>query len=461
MRTLIVLLIALASTACTKNTIYRPDIPPAPQAAAPHVTTCAPSGKENPATCSVQVVKSQMGEAPREIPIAFIEFDDIGQTYKRGQMAAAEQMIHDQHPEKGDVVTILFIHGWENNASDNSNNVPGFRDFLQKFQLSLPKTKLVGVYFGWRGEVTSVPVAQEFTYWNRRDTASYIPGSNMSEALLRVAAATKGSDYCGSSSLIVAGHSFGGLVLERTVTQYITRRIVEHPPACQADQVKHVSLFADLIVFVNEAAAATEAIQLLTMLNEKAEDQSKDPRTQHFPAIVSITSTGDTATRFFLPVGQGANLLTFRKSLRHYGKSSNPDPKKNDPDPFGTTDQTTYYLRSAAHISQLQSHVVESRDSGQSPPAEFYTCAVSPGAKQNYYVVRNKTSANTTPYWIMEMPTEIVPDHTHIFRPQFGALLAAFVLRQADPKFDPTTCYDISAQPNMEMKNMRQGITLK
>lgn len=456
--TLLLIAFALASTACTKNTIYRPEIPPTPEAAAPPITTCAVNGKPNPATCSVQVVKSMRNGAAWEVPVAFIEFDDIGQTYKREQMAAAENMIRAEHPENGDVVTILFIHGWENNASDNSSNVPGFRDFLQKFQPTVPGAKLVGVYFGWRGAVTNVPVAQEFTYWNRRDTATYIPGSNMSEALLRVAAATKGSDYCGTSSLIVAGHSFGGLVLERTVTQYITRRIVEHPPACPAtginaaretaDQLKKkVSLFADLIVFVNEAAAASEAIELLTMLKEKAGEPE-------FPTIVSITSTGDTATRFFLPVGQGANLLTFRKSLRKYGG-------QNDADPFGIADQTTYYLRSAAHISQLQSHTVES---APSPPQGVYTCAAIPGpkgTKQNYYVVRNSKPANTTPYWIMEMPTEIVPDHTHIFRTQFGALLSAFVLRQADDSFDPKQCYDITAPPRVDMKNMRQGITLK
>jgi hypothetical protein len=454
---LLPILLALASTACTKNKIYRPEIPPTPAAATDSIATCAPAGKPNPSTCSVQVVKSMRNDDPWDVPVAYIEFDDIGQSYKREQMVAAENMIRAQHPEQGNVVTILFIHGWQNNASDDSGNVPGFREFLQKFQHSVPLSKLVGVYFGWRGAVTNVPVAKEFTYWNRRDIATYIPGSNMSEALLRVARAAKGKDYCGTSSLIIAGHSFGGLVLERTVTQYLTRRIVEQPPACSVVEVaqaegslaqptKKVSPFADLIVFVNEAAAATESIQLLTMLKDQAKPQD-------FPTIVSITSTGDTATSLFLPIGQGANLLTFRKSLRKYGGG-------NDPDPFGITDQKTYYLRSAAHIPQLQSHRVVS---ALSPPANVYTCAAIPanGKKQNYYVTGIDKPANTTPYWIMEMPTEIVPDHSHIFRPEFGALLAAFVLRQADDDFKPNRCYDLSRPSNVNMQLMRRDITLK
>src|SRR5439155_2908121 len=117
------------------------------------------------------------------------------------------------------------------------------------------------------GGTTNVPVVKEFTYWNRRDTATYIPGSNLSEAMLRVALATKGPAYNEPSRLIVVGHSFGGLVLERTVTQYLTRRVVEN-----ASSTFHP--FADLLVFVNEAAAATEAIQFLTMLNDRVKPQS-------------------------------------------------------------------------------------------------------------------------------------------------------------------------------------------
>src|SRR5690349_8169287 len=108
-------------------------------------------------------------------------------------MEAAERMIRNEDPEHGGVVTMVVIHGWKNNASDDSDNVPGFRRFLQEFQMQFKKTKLVGVYLGWRGGVTNAAVIKEFTYWNRRDTATYIPGSNMSEALLRVALATKGT----------------------------------------------------------------------------------------------------------------------------------------------------------------------------------------------------------------------------------------------------------------------------
>lgn len=431
---------------CIPNKGYRTQLP----AQAPdQLPTCSPAGGPTPPTCSIQIVRAATGDSPTpvEIPLAFIEFDDAGQAFKRGQIDAAEEMIHAQRKKYTSIITILFIHGWKNNASDESGNVAGFRRFLQQFQPTLGSNSigLVGVYFGWRGGTTNVAVVKELTYWNRRDTATYIPGSNMSEALLRVARATKGSHYGGNSKLVVVGHSFGGLVLERTITQYLTRRMVENPSG-------NFNPFADLLVFVNEAAAATEAIQLLTMLKERY--PTNRPL---YPTIVSITSQGDLATKFVLPVGQGASL--FKKSLRDYGPPY-------DTDPFGIAKQRTYYLRSATHIPQLQSHVV-----GNSPEIKAaytqrhgYTCVSIPSADPKhpqYYVVPIKEAPNTTPYWIMQMPVEIVPDHSNIFRLEFGKLLQAFVLRQAqkDQKAipDPDTC----APPAFDMSSMRNTFSVQ
>ena len=446
-----VLLAAGCLAGCLPNMGYRTQIPA--QASPEQLPTCKPG--PNPSTCSVQIVRAAANGNPNpqlvDVPLAFVEFDDEGQAFKRDQILAAEQTIQAQRKKYGTVVTILFIHGWKNNASDASPNVIGFRGFLQQFQPQLPGVGLVGVYFGWRGGTTNASVIKELTYWNRRDTATYIPGSNMSEALFRVARATKDADYSGKSRLIVVGHSFGGLVLERTVTQHLTRQLAEN------SGIEHPA--ADLLVFVNEAAAATEAIQLLNMLHSLYPE--KRPL---FPAIVSITSQGDTATEFILPVGQGASLL--KHSLRAYGGNY-------DPDPFGITNQRTYYLRSATHIPELQSHVVGAGADLKNAyiAANGYTCASVPpppgsknGKSTNYYVVPIAGAANTTPYWIMQMPVAIVPNHTDIFRLEFAYLLQAFVLRQAQTDKnqvpDPDTCYtDKARAPAIDMRNMRNAFS--
>jgi len=88
----------------------------------------------------------------------------------------------------------------------------------------------------------------------------------MSEALLRVAIATKGMNYDGASKLIVVAIRFGGLVLERTVTQYFTRRVVENPNG-------QFQPFARSSRFRKRSGGRNEAVQLLTMLKDRVKPQ--------------------------------------------------------------------------------------------------------------------------------------------------------------------------------------------
>jgi hypothetical protein len=66
----------------------------------------------------------------------------------------------------------------------------------------------------------------------------------------------------------------------------------------------------------------------------------------------------------------------------------------------------------------------------------------------------------------MQMPVEIVPDHSDIFRLEFGYLLQAFVLRQAaDEKPNATSCYSnlsqLSPSQRPAMDKMKSAITVK
>src|SRR5260370_8179652 len=201
--------VLLSLAGCIPNRGYRTQLPP-----------CKPGsdGALLP-TCSVQVVKSVFDNKPVDIPVAFVEFDDVGQAFKRGQIKAAEDVIRAERQQHKDdtVVTVLFIHGWKNNASDNTANVPGFRRFLQEFEPKLPPhVRLLGVYFGWRGGTTNLAVVKELTYWNRRDDATSIPGSNLSHALFRVSRAATGPATNGphSTSLFVY-HPLSSFLLDR------------------------------------------------------------------------------------------------------------------------------------------------------------------------------------------------------------------------------------------------------
>lgn len=424
-------------------------------------------------------------------------------------------------------IVVTFIHGWKNNASDSSGNVWGFRDALNELAGSVEKKfedrqkdgntlegeepePVVGIYIGWRGAVTNLGVVKEFTFFDRRNAAARIPGADLTEMLTEIAHWTKecisgaGQNECpnrvakpeagvvssennanangnspvpestpdpGTGSLsVIVGHSFGGLVLERTLTQAVTTELLREEAERKDRHVRHeempggnqVKPVTDLIVLVNEAAPATESKQLLDLLrHHKIQLCAGEvhPVTHHCvekqPLFLSITSTGDWATGLTLPIGQGASSL-FRKNFRTY----------EDPEPKELPHQKTYYLHSSAHLPPLFSHVLGPADdpktlqwfeAANKPAQEEKAPSMQPERKdenapckqldirnpdihcfhstvlkKDYMIVPLSDMYNDTPYWIMQMGPEFVPDHSQIFRPAFRELLQQFILQRLD-----------------------------
>jgi hypothetical protein len=155
------------------------------------------------------------------------------------------------------------------------------------------------------------------------------------------------------------------------------------------------------------------------------------------PLFLSITSKGDTATNFALPLGQSASLaidsLTTRKA-RHY------DNPKSECLPSGIDAQSDYFRHSAANMEALQSHTMdvcsaENRAkllSDDPPPYILGACAdvsdIAHCPKEKLYcIVRKDQVWNDTAYWVMQIPEVFVRDHTSVFGPELQKLLASFI----------------------------------
>jgi hypothetical protein len=358
---------------------------------------------------------SYCAAADAHYTLSFIEFDDMGELWDATELDSA---IHAIQAEKDNApLVVLFVHGWKNDASDKSGNVWGFRCELGAIA-SRYKRSVIGVYVGWRGAVTDVSLFKDFTFWNRITAAARIPGAHMTDAIMRIMRETKGPDGDRDATMIAVGHSFGGLVLERAVTQALVERIDE---AERRDSRHDVQFPADLVVFLNEAGPAIQAKQLLDILYRKHAEFTGNGRPQ--PFLLSMTSKGDTATHLAFPGGQALSL--FKVSLRAY-------PPQGDE--FGVANQKSYYLNTAANTAALQSHVIglDSDPDVQRAKANGTVYATVPVDGKTFYVVPKGGAKNTTPYWMMQMPVEVVPDHTTIFRPEFEALLIAFLEQRPD-----------------------------
>jgi hypothetical protein len=211
--------------------------------------------------------------------------------------------------------------------------------------------------------------------------------------------------------------------------------------------LKTLDDFADLVVLINQAAPATEAVTLLSEYRQElqrvtllrparrtgcaAGDASQDCKELTRPLILSVSSESDLATRAFLPI---AEMIS---------------PSKNGPAlPAGISlppglDAKTVLTTAAAHTPQLHSHSLLVCDNGDcSPclktdegyiPVSIQLPAYAPGNVTDhdrpirYCLVKDANAWNQTPYWIFQVPPEVVPDHGTIFTDRFTDFLTAFL----------------------------------
>ena len=101
--------------------------------------------------------------------LAFVEFGEQGSYLDTSQIEAAINQVRDTAKP----LVITYVHGWHNDSG--SKDVNRFSDFLGKVA-SAPGVRsegfdVVGIYLGWRGELTKVPLVSELTFYSRKTAA--------------------------------------------------------------------------------------------------------------------------------------------------------------------------------------------------------------------------------------------------------------------------------------------------
>jgi hypothetical protein len=359
--------------------------------------------------------------------VAFLEFDDMGESWDKGQLPAALALVErttaaatSQPP-----IVVVFVHGWKNNASripDHRNgNVIGFEGMLQYMQMLYPGTPVTGIYIGWRGDLipTYWPVRRQLSYFNRERAAIRVPGASMTSAVVEIA--RRAHRNRPDAYALMIGHSFGALVLERALAQATAEHVLKEQAGSPGSGPAADGGWADLVVFVNSAAAANEGKQMLDLLKRNGTtvtSSDKSPR----PLYLSVSSLGDAATRFALPVGHGPSFLVHKTNgtFRSYAAGDEPQPPVKA--------QSAYYMSTVAHMQALQSHIIvdgEACRDGQGDLVPFGAAFTLPNGKM-YRVCEKRARWNDTPYWAMQMPASIVRNHSSIFTQDLVGLLTVF-----------------------------------
>lgn len=376
--------------------------------------------------------------------LAYAEFKDDGSAWDALQTKGIVDLIEEAKSDNdGAAVVVLYVHGWKNNARAAT---PPTRKDVEKFHTALNAIAaipgvsrlrdgdrlppLVGVYIGWRGSTATVEPFKTLTMWPRRSAARRVGrGASFDTMDLIIRTAKPSADD--RTRVILLGHSFGARVLENAVDGVDADNAREGAMRAWQRSItaaagpRSPSPPVDLIGFVNAATQSSISGETIGRLRanktvfygpggsiETCRDDPRGdqrPECRPIPLYFAVSSTGDLATRYLLPV---ANLLI----------PPGPSP---------------WRLRAAAFTGQLQSHdIVEV----PCPPPVPYRCPPAADreicfeANRNHqrvcYEMRRKPNAtNHTPFWAMTVDPRVVTDHGDIWNQNLLDLFVAVLER--------------------------------
>jgi hypothetical protein len=424
------------------------------------LASCAAYGPYHPNTSS-EPLNSVRGPADGRYKLAFIEFGDQGSALDTSQLTAALDVIH-QAPRP---LLFVYIHGWQNNA--NSGDVCRFEHFIDTVsrypEITGRKINVIGVYTAWRGEDITLPVAKFLTFWSRKGAGGTIAAQNgilatVSELALAARAPEKEFHHC-----VLLGHSFGGLVLENTISHSILD--------ASSTGSRNTSPW-DMAVAFNPADSSIGSRQLMSELDYLYKYDpvrhayvGRSPGAEHGsavdenrPFLVILQSENDTATGQFFPIGTGLyNLVGLRAHWDRVPVPGSNGQKVSESEFYTHTPGNNKYLVNY-HVVPLgettpppglranENRAFEANIKENHPDYTFYTSEHNDGhedrfchgANYNPDEIRPSTGKEVwrrwqfvytgnarVPCWIVRVPKEIIWGHGGLWSDNSVAMLAA------------------------------------
>ncbi len=404
-----------------------------------------------------------------EFKLAAIEFGELGSyadPYGRELSNALDLLRSTARP-----LLVVYIHGWHNSAT--SDDVGRFKGFLSRLsqsrQVISGHLNVVGVYFAWPGDSLKIPVVNTFTFWDRKQVAERIASNG--DCLDAIEQLSQAARIHERSYTFLIGHSFGGLILERTV---------EH--TLRTLQGQNVKPPWDLALILNPASDSVLARQLVRDLESlyrydprpvpdsplkwagRYEPRSGgDPISENQPTIVELQSENDSATSLTFPIG--SSLGVFVGGHWTWNQVAVPGGS-TDPKPRAIVSEREFYLSTPGNSRYLINYVVapwkvpefpQGSDAfdynlqNNSEDGVFYTSAPknsqaaadagrqsqsAPAAPTTNWLAwkiqyaGEKDSAEyrgnaRVPFWIVRVPSQIIDNHGGIWSDNNMALMAA------------------------------------
>lgn len=377
-------------------------------------------------------------EDTAEYSLAVIEFDDQGWYHDVQQRDDLNRYLDGKRDE--DLLIVVFIHGWKHNAAPDDINLQSFRAVLKDACLSEnrrpTRRKILGVYLSWRGlSLSGNWFWTNASFWTRKNAASRVAVGSIREILARLRAFQKAKNETRNeleapnvgTRLIIAGHSFGGLILFTAVSEYLIESVTGRRFE-GGEKKRVVRPFGDLIILINPAFEAARYQALYTAVLA----QPDYPENQR-PCFLAVTARNDQATGVAFPLGRW--ISTRLEAVRLNALSGGPADA-----------QKKANLNTIGHLRWLITHRLSAPESPDTSPHQPYKGRVSsnfdaeerafemfnkefrPGGhlvsgwKRTYTggaVLEHVDGNPDNPFWIVEATPEVIDGHNGIFRPVF------------------------------------------
>jgi hypothetical protein len=297
-------------------------------------------------------------------------------------------------------IVVVYVHGWKHNARPTDTDLLRFNDLLESIRVResrLPTPRrIVGIYVGWNGKQTGVPVLKEVTFWSRKAAADRISQSAIVTKLLGTIDNIRDQREERRRTLddivIYVGHSFGARILFTAASQLLIHRVQMAHPGRDGGSYEPIRGAGDLVLLINPAF---EASLFTTLHSVRRSREMFHPDQQ--PLLVSISADNDNATKIAFPLAI--------------------------PEDYGEKGR-----RTLGNFAPYRTHRVQSNRPGQSAPRSSEAAWFDHFCNQSVCLTRTEGyGQRANPFVVASAEPSIVDGHNGIWHPVFTEFLADFV----------------------------------
>ncbi|MGI9506950.1 MAG: hypothetical protein ACR2RE_28240, partial [Geminicoccaceae bacterium] len=283
--------------------------------------------------------------------LAFVEFTERGAVFDEDRRNDVLEKIKKKATADGSgVVTVVYVHGWKNNAKATNGNVLKFRELLDTTARLMqterdgalserPPRELVGVYVGWRGSSVELPLIKQLSYWDRKAVAEEVGKGGVTEFLLRLEQILRDDEDPNKNLFLVTGHSMGAAVLLTGLNEIFLERLIDQGPdrlatsdneqtrrekTPEGNEIGCVTTrpFGHGVVLLNPAIETSEMLQLKQLVANTCFGENQE-RFMHV-----ISSNADSYTTSIFEVAQWLGLVVGRQHAEFTRNLGNSGEKR-------------------------------------------------------------------------------------------------------------------------------------